>query len=356
MRRGRVRHRDTGEKLKNELFIRDYDQGANQLVVYGAKGKGKTTFIMQLALKSLKIGDLVIWRGRFRDIWPRLEKEQIVLYFHELDIPVIKRYPLGSKHGEIVTEEYHITFYDDPKDLLEQLEPGKINIVYEPSYVKFSEEFASETGIDHDIFPGVYWWYWFLHVLNHRDSAEWITVCFDEVHDLAPSGASGEAWKLIEWGVSVFSEMRDRYVNFYGVTHNLKLLDFRFIEKFSFFAYLAGAKVHKDSAMSYKGVINWLEKGEVILDRIDSGEYGKILFDPLPPKKYVYLIERIWTGPKPSPKKKKEKRKTLKEEIMEIAEKEGAEKALEVLKEMYQQKKISQAHYYRLRKEVIEIG
>jgi len=351
VRRGRIRHRDTGERLRDELFDRDYEKGAHQVIIYGSKGAGKTTFLMRLALKSLQTGDLVIWRGRFRDVWPRLERDQVVLYFHKQDKPIIKRYPLGSRDGKIVNDEYDLKFYEDPRDLFAQLDPRKINVIYEPSFVKFPREFTSETGINHDVFPGVYWWYWFLHVINHRDSADWITVCFDEVHDMAPSGASGKAWKLIEWGVNVFSEMRERYMSFYGVTHGLKLLDFRFVEKFSFFAYLAGAKVHKDSAMSYKGTINWLELGEVILDRIDRGEYGKIVFDPLPRKKHVFLIERIWTGPKPSPKKE-EKRKTLKEEIIEIAKKEGVERALEVLREMYKQKKVSQAHFYRLRGEL----
>jgi len=354
MRRGRSRHIATGEELRDEIFTRNYDLGSHQVIFYGSKGSGKTTLLMQIALKSIQVGDLVVWRGRFRDIWPRLEPEQLVLFFHHQDKPLIKRSPIRSSKIEIVNDLYNIKYYKDPKDLIRKLQENVINVVYEPSYIQFPEDFAAETGIDHDIFPGVYWWFWFLHTLNSRDDSKWYTICFDEVHDLSPSGISGKAWKIIEWGVSTLSEMRDRYVSFYGTTHSLKLLDYRFVQKFSFFGYLAGAKVHKESAMKHKGVINWLDPGEVILDRIDKGVYGKILFDPLPSKKFVYLIERSWTGPKPSPKKE-EKRGTLKEEIIEIAKKEGVERALEVLREMYKQKKISQAHYYRLKGEVGEV-
>jgi len=352
---GQEYHREVGEKLLQEIFERDYNRGAKQVVILGAKGAGKTTLLMRFALRSLKLGDLVIWRGRFRDIWPRLKPKDVILYFHELDNPRILRFKPYSDSSEDVTSEYKIKKYQGAKDLLQILECNKINVVYEPTYFLPTEDFRGRMGLNGDIIEGIGWWYEFLEAITKRPSAIWTTVAFDEIHDLAPSGTSGPLWKLIEKGQNFFSELRDRYVSFYGVTHDLSLIDFRIQRKFTWFIYLRGARPIKGTAMREKTLVNWLKEGEGIIESNDKGQYGKIGFDSLPPKRYVYLIEREWRGPVPKPKQRKRRSWGLKAELLEIAETEGVEKALEMLEELYREKKVSRAHYNRLKKEIQEV-
>ena len=349
---GRIYHRDVGQKLLEEIYRRDYDKGAKQVVILGAKGAGKTTLLMRLALRSLELGDLVIWRGRFRDVWTRLKPQDVVLYFHELDEPRILRFKPGSDEGEDVTSDYKIRKYQDARELLQILDRTKINVIYEPTYFIPSDDFRGRMGLNGDIIEGIGWWYEFLEAVTTRPSAIWTTICFDEIHDLAPSGTSGPLWKLIEKGQNFFSELRDRYVSFYGVTHNLDLIDFRIQRKFSWFIYLRGARPVKGTAMKEKHVVNWLQEGEGIIESLDEGAYGKISFDPLPRKRYIFLIERTWKGPVPRPKETGERRKSIKSEVFEIAEQHGVEKALEYLKELYEQGSISEQYYHKLKRDL----
>ena len=352
VRDGQGYHREIGENLLKEIFERDYNRGAKQITILGGKGVGKSTLLLRFALRSLEVGDMVIWRGRFRDIWTRLNPNDVVLYFHELDNPRILRFKPHSDSSEDVTSEYKIKKYQDSKDLLQTLERDRLNVVYEPSYFLPSEDFRGRMGLNGDIIEGIGWWYEFLEVITKRPSAIWTTICFDEIHDLAPSGTSGPLWKLIEKGQSYFSELRDRYITFYGVTHDFSLIDFRIQRKFTWFIYLAGSHPVKGTAMREKTVVNWLKEGEGIIESIDKGQYGKIAFDPFPPKKYIYLIERVWNGPLPKPKQKKRRSWGLKAELLDIAKSEGVEKALKILEELYREKKVSQAHFYRLKGEL----
>ena len=350
---GHLLHQEEGRRLLRQLYARDYSRGAIQTIIVGDKGKGKSTLGMKFALKGIKLRDTVIWRGRFRDIWVYLKPEQVVLFFHEQDKPAVWKSRPTSRDAENVTSRWEVRTYSSARDLLDKLEDGRINVVYEPTFYAVPQELKEKWGLngDIDVVEGILWWFELFDALTTRIDARWFTIVFDEMHDLAPSGSSGAAWKFIERGQNYFSEMRDRYISFHGITHSLDLLDFRILRKFSWFIYVNGATPHPQSSMKVNKV-TWLDDGEAIIDNVGGGRYGKITFKNIKRDGYIYTILRDWTGPRPKPKK----RYGLREELLALAEEEGIQAALDELDSLFKRGEVSKSHYYRLKKELKQRG
>ena len=92
--------------------------------------------------------------------------------------------------------------------------------------------------------------------------------------------------------------------------------------------------------------------GEAI---IVKGQFGLIRFKPLLKPDYTLHVE-IKAGIDPTKTtKKKRKSRTIKKDILNIAEMQGAEAALLKLYELRKEGKVGMRHFYNLRKILLEM-
>ena len=351
MRGGRMLFKARGNELWGEILSRDYDRGSLSLLILAPKGQGKSTLLATIALKSLELGDIVVWRGRERDFWPRLPRELVKVFVHENDELKLLKLSYNSAHARDITNEVEVVKFNSIEDLYSKLEQGRINVVYEPSYHQPSEKLKEMTGIKAEWVEGRLWWFDFFVFLSKRVDARFMTVCIDEIDDLFPSGSSGLLWRALESIQHSLSEFREKLVWLFGTTHDPGHVDPRVLKKFDGFLYLRGAIAPKISTMRDKNAPAKLDLGQGIIEIRGRG-YGGFQFNPLPRDGHLYAIEKRWIGPRVE----LTKRYTLKERIRNLAYEQGPAKALEELKNLYEDGQISTAYYYRLKKEIEAVG
>jgi len=338
-----------GKALWAEILTRDYEKGALSFLILAPKGQGKSTLLATIALKGIELGDLVLWRGRHRDFWPRLPRGLVKIFVHEHDeLSVFKIRP-GTQNAVDITKQLDIEKYKTIKELYRQLESGRINVVYEPSYHQPSEELKEIAETNAEWLPGRFFWYDFLDFLAKRVDARFLSFCIDELDDIFPAGASGMLWKALEHAQHSLAELRERLVWLYGTTHDPAHIDSRILKKLDGFIYLRGALVPKISMMPDKNAPARLELGEGIIEIRGRG-YGGFEFDKLPHDGHLYNIRKSWQGPKVHVTKR-----SIKEQILELAEKEGPERALIKLREALANRQISKSYYYLLKSLIEEI-
>ena len=347
MRGGRAFFRAMGEALWGEILTRDYEKGALSFLILAPKGQGKSTLLATIALTALELGDIVVWRGRERDFWPRLPRELVKVFVHTKDeLKVLKLRP-GSSRAQDITDEVEIVKYKEIPELYRQLEAGKINVIYEPTYHQPSKKFKEIANPSAEWTDGRFWWFDFFIFLSRRVDARFMTVCIDEIDDLFPSGSSGLLWRALESIQHSLSEFREKLVWLFGTTHDPGHVDPRVLKKFDGFIYLRGAIAPKRSTMPDKNAAIKLDLGQGIVEIRGRG-YGGFEFDKLPHDGYLYAIEKKWTGPKVNTTKQ-----SIKEEILEIAEAKGVEEALKMLRELFLDGKIGRSYYYFLRQKLL---
>lgn len=332
-----------GERLWEEVLARDYERGALSFLILAPKGQGKSTLLATITLKALELGDLVVWRGRHRDFWPRLPRKLVKIFVYADDELKVLRIQPGTSKAVDITEQLDIEKYKTIEELYRQLEPGRINVVYEPSYHQPSEELREIAETDAEWLPGRFFWYDFLDFLAHRVDARFLSLCLDEIDDIFPAGASGMLWRALEHAQHSLAELRERLVWLYGTTHDPAHLDSRILKKLDGFIYLRGALVPKISMMPDKSAPARLDIGQGIIEIRGRG-YGGFEFDKLPHDGYLYNIQKSWQGPEVHVTKR-----SIKEQILELAEEEGPERALIKLREAFMNGQISQRYYYLLK-------
>jgi len=326
--------------------MRDYNEGALQALVLGAKGSGKSTLLAHLAYAGLENGDIVIWRGRSRDFWPRFEPELVKVFVHEHDDLSIWKIKHGTNQKQKINDNYEIIRYKNLNEIMKQLEPAFIHVLYEPTWTRLNGELLAITNLEDIDYPGTFWWYNAFHFLAKRVDARWISLIIDEIDDIVPSGTSGPQWRLIETIQHALSEFREKFISLYGSTHDPGHVDFRVLRKFSAFIYLKGSIVPKFSMMKYKTSTVGLKKGRGTIEILGEG-YGGFTFTDIRRDGYSYAIEKVWKGP--APRRMLKKKRGLMQEILELAKEAGSMKALEKLNEIREKGEVSERHYHRIK-------
>lgn len=339
-----------GRELWDELLTRDYEKGCLSILILAPKGQGKSTLLATIALKALELGDLVVWRGRHRDFWPRLPRELVKIFVHKNDsLKVLKILP-GTKHATDITDELDIEHYRSIEELDEKLEEGKINVIYEPSWHQPSAGLRKTIKQDKEWTQGRFWWFDFLDFLAHRVDGRFLSLFIDEIDDIAPSGASGALWRALESLQHSLSELREKLVWIYSTTHDPAHLDPRILRKIDGFIYLRGAIVPRRlSTMPKKNAPAKLDLGEGIIEIRGRG-YGFFTFQKLTHDGFLYSIQKVWQGPNITREEAKTGKETIKDELSKIAQEEGTESALLKLRKLYSSGQIGRSYYYELRK------
>jgi len=343
VRGGQTLFRAKGKELWRELLTRDYEKGGLSFLILGPKGQGKSTLLATIALTSLQLGDIVVWRGRERDFWPRLPRELTKVFVHENDELKIFRLSPGKASGEDITGSIEVSKFKSIEDLYNSLEPGKINVIYEPTYHQPSEKLKEMADTTAEWLNGRFWWFDFFIYLSRRIDARFMTVCIDEIDDLFPSGSSGLLWRALESIQHSLAEFREKLIWLFGTTHDAGHVDPRTLKKFDGFIYLRGAIAPKRSTMPDKNAPAKLSLGQGIIEIRGRG-YGGFEFEKIPHDGYLYAIQKRWIGPEVHITKK-----SIKDEITKIAEEEGVEKAMAKLQQLRLEGRISERYYYILK-------
>lgn len=283
-----------GRMLFSKIFRRDPFIGGTLGLAWGEPGAGKSTFLYRLGKKALELGDVVVWRGRTRDVW--FYFDEVVVHKHkDLDLRIVK-YKLGGKVHD-ATEEFRVKEFSDIGELLHHFEDGAINVVYAPSYTPV--ELLPKLGlkVNLDLLPEPAWWYEFLLALTRTASPKWYSVLIDEFQEIAPAQASGVMWSLIAIGQNVMNDLRGNQVSFFAATHQHNLVDYRILGKFMYYFYLRGAKIPRHSVLKkYRIRTVYLNRGAVVIESVGSGTWGKISVAPLKQSEYVYQALLEWRG------------------------------------------------------------
>lgn len=183
----------------------------------GGRGSGKSTMMLSWSTHVLdqngpRLGERVVWSANpSRSEWLPYRRWATVWLPANVEFEATWGPPELAPDGDLADEVRTVRRYEDPVDLLEQLDespPGTFNVVYpDPSFTGCEElttrtdrtphtlpftaswnTFGDETGT-----PLTHWWFAFiLAAVEPWSPHQWITWVYDELKDLAEAGAEDD--------------------------------------------------------------------------------------------------------------------------------------------------------------------
>ncbi|MDB2276695.1 hypothetical protein PM022_19660, partial [Halorubrum ezzemoulense] len=135
---------------------------------------------------------------------------------------------------EVVRE---VIYYEDPRDINEQLEPGTFNVVYpEPSFSGCAEIVAESDYMEQpvewvpkweadqgDATTLIHWWFAWSIAKVEYGPYDWVSLLFDETADWVPQSARAEQHETFaKIGAlrRVLADSRKFYFSLYFLAHN----------------------------------------------------------------------------------------------------------------------------------------
>lgn len=259
--------------------------GGTQGLLCGRPGSGKSTILAWLEAFFVWLGHIVVHRGRQVDYWSRFPGK----------VRIYSNYPLaftrlapGARHGERVDIPY--TTFESPADLLDLLEPGRLNVVY-----------MRETAIGLDrrgraVEAKTHVWLDFLHVLARKPDNLWWALFLDELHEIVPSRQHDEDWHRVKRAADDLADLRKRYVSLYGATHYYDSIYDEFVAKLQFFLWMKGSRLPHWSALTHTGLVGGLPRGAAIVE--DRANFLELRFPKLRDiDHYIRVDEDLYPEP-----------------------------------------------------------
>jgi hypothetical protein len=222
--------------------------GGTDYLKVGERGCGKTTDNLHWTTRLLEVNEeRVVWRGSqsrpgwlpFRDwatVWLPENASVTAEWVRDGESTAD-----GLGETGLEDEVRAVRYYEDPVDLVEQLEDlpaGTFNVVYpDPSFsgcekltrsthrigstLPFTPEW--ETLGDGSPTPLTHWWFAFLlAAVDHRQDYSWLSIIFDEAHNLVEEGAEEDehsTYKKVRLATDCYDDTRRARVSIYWTTH-----------------------------------------------------------------------------------------------------------------------------------------
>ncbi len=245
-------------------FDDDPKYGGTQVMVYGAKGSGKSMLLSLWALKDLQKGHTVIWRSKDVDTW--------TIFTHRAKVRVIVPYEgyrisrEDADGNEIPLENTEIVVCPRPDDAVACLNKGGINVICLETSTVDSESL---------------WWTVFARTLNHSRLG-WITLCIDEINDIFESNPRGDLSQIHKKFKEAFATFRKKKIHVRASAHIYHDVNYEISYKFKYTVYLRGSMLlpRKRTSLKYPTPIRQLEDFQGVLD--DGALFTIFTYDPLP--------------------------------------------------------------------------
>lgn len=281
--------------LMSTITTHNFERGGTQTLITGTQGSGKTTGLIHLAkgfcFVDPETGNLiretVIWRGRDVDYWMSFEPSECVVHVSTYDYPVFKVYDLSHKILDITG--YNVLKYGSTKELMQNINLSKINVVYEPTNYTISKKLRkiipniSSGKLRHQlgmISPYVWWYEFFHYVLKHKPNTH-LSIIIDEGGELFPARVESLNWWLVNWFKNNFIDFRKRNISFLIAAHSHVLIYPEILPLFQYFIYMRGSTPISKSMVHYRSPV----MQDVGSYHVDGGLWGKGGFADLPNKK-----------------------------------------------------------------------
>lgn len=263
--------------MKNVEIVYDKankDYGGVASLLIGTPGCGKTNAIAKMCIDDVKKGMIGVWRAKPTCQWTVFLNSGIekVFWLHnDVDYQLIDR----NKRNLTDFRSYgEVRCWDDPEYLVNNLEKGKINIIYvkhgvmtEKEQLKFIDD-----------------WNAIFSAMLTRTYPEHISIHFDEVEDLAPESKPGFYSRVTEVANNI-KEFRKNWIHFNGASHKDTEIFWIVRNKIPWYIKMRGAKKKKDSKL-YLWTLQNLKVGEAYIE--DDNRFDFIRFSFLgKPKNFV---------------------------------------------------------------------
>lgn len=260
-----------GRKLWQKFLHRDYDFGGFLVEVNGIMGSGKTSLMLGMADKILKLHpkETVFWREPVANPMQitKIGDPSKFQFLCDRRHPVVL-YEVTDK-GLVKSNDLNIRFFSGIKQLIDKSKPGMVNVVYFADLSKWADL-----------------------LMRLRFNAGWQTVFIDEAEDVVPqrcSNKNGHQWDKNEMLAANAKQIRKNQVSLvYNSQTGSSDVDSRFRSKSMMFFYLYGSKYDERSPLS-KGAIRSLKVGSAWIDYGHS-LFGRIQFKPYVPKGPKYMV------------------------------------------------------------------
>ncbi len=297
-------NRQMAERLINEIRLHNIDYGGTTMLTTGAKGGGKTHFLIKLASQiaylnpstGKPIQETIIWRGRSPDYWNHLlyddfESENTIprtlrLHIHTSDNAIIE----SELNTTLPIPDTHIYPYKDISELYHNLLPGGFNVVYEPRVYQISRKMqqillsractraATLDGITWD--PAI-WWIELMIFISAFKRAGFISLFIDECEEVLPANPPGLRWHLNSLFADSMKDFRKNNISMYASCHHIGDVDYRLRSKFQYAGYTKGARTAPGSLIHSKALLT-ANVGTVYLERDGWGTLNMGALHPHP--------------------------------------------------------------------------
>ncbi|MDB9301265.1 hypothetical protein PN417_09990 [Halorubrum ezzemoulense] len=225
------------------------DRGTSQVggtnwLATGEKGSGKSTWGLYWATRLMEVNnEAVVWRGSssrsewlpFKP-WTRLflpANAESSASWKPRDI----RADIDGDDADLEEVVREVIYYEDPRDINEQLEPGTFNVVYpDPSFSGCAEIVAESDYMEQpvewvpkweadqgDATPLIHWWFAWSIAKVEYGPYDWVSLLFDETADWVPQSARAdqhETFAKIGALRRVLADSRKFYFSLYFLAHH----------------------------------------------------------------------------------------------------------------------------------------
>lgn len=269
--------------VKAALLNRDKNiKGGVDVFIIGNPGCGKTTALGQVAMGNMKqYDDIIIWRGSEDCQWSLFlnlkEKDKIDVIYWLREGITFKAYN-RKEEKEVNLKDYvkDIRYYKNAEDLVKRIEKGAINVVETTPFSDIDMNQHYQFCLE---------WLEIMLELTKRIWNRGVTICFDEVEDLAPEGASKSFWKIEVALSSLIRKMRKNDISLFLAGHSLTEIHWRIRRKIRWKMYMRGGIPPKESRIAMMNT-NILAIGQAV---IEGGNFERFSFESLGNEKMLRM-------------------------------------------------------------------
>jgi len=250
--------------------------GGMILLILGEPGAGKTMALVKIVETDLQEERIPLWRGQKSYQWLLLAAQglPVTFWMHE-SINDYRFYLTGSKKQNITEttvnlrdkEDLDVKFreWSDPEELVENLEHGRVNVHYVPG----------ANGGEKDKYFFIKKNYEVCKAIVERSYGDHVTFNADEVNDIAPDIQKNPFYDLLmQQYPAVWKDMRKNNASKRGLGHGYSEINHKFYnDKANGIGYMQGAKVHSTHSSIDQGVVNNLDRGEIVVSGWEKGSF-----------------------------------------------------------------------------------